>query len=325
MRRGNLPDRLAVALTIGTLAILFFTAAPAPASAQSESELAKQAQNPIANLSSLPIQMNITPNSGSDGGTSWVMNIQPVLPKNLGKWNLINRLILPVKDQPRLSSSVGRERGLGDFTYQAFFSPAAASETTWGIGPQVIVPTATDDVLGTEKWSIGPAFVVLKMTGRWVVGGVVSNVWSVAGDDNRDDVNFMLMQPFINYNFDKGWYLSGAPIMTANWEASSGQRWTIPPRRRIRPSVPLGQAGGQRQHPGVLQHRTPGLHRRLDLPRPAAVPVSQETEVGGFVRPSGRAYHGPARMARWNDRPGRPRRGPVRREPGRARLDRRRR
>lgn len=228
MQNRHIGRHAVAGLTIGTLALLFFTMAPPSAAAQSNSELAKQSQNPIANLSSLPIQMNITPNSGSDDGTLWVTNIQPVLPKNLGKWNLINRFILPVIDQPRQGASIPRERGLGDLTYQGFFSPAAASETTWGIGPQLVVPTGTDDLLGTEKWSLGPAFVMLKMPGQWVVGGVISNIWSFAGDDNRADVNFFLLQPFINYNFDKGWYLTTAPIITANWEADSNQRWTIP-------------------------------------------------------------------------------------------------
>ena len=66
------------------------------------------------------------------------------------------------------------------------------------------------------------------MPGQWVVGGLVSNVWSVAGDDERADVNFLLAQVFLNYNYPSGWYLTSAPIITANWEAESGEKWTIP-------------------------------------------------------------------------------------------------
>jgi len=90
--------------------------------------------------------------------------------------------------------------------------------------------TATDDRLGQGAWSIGPSAVFLKMTGAWVAGGVVSNVWSVSEESGRANVNQLLFQPFVNYNFpDKpGRYLTYSPIMTANWEANSGQKWTVP-------------------------------------------------------------------------------------------------
>ncbi len=66
------------------------------------------------------------------------------------------------------------------------------------------------------------------MPGSWVIGALASNVWSVAGDDDRADVNSFLGQYFINYNYPSGWYLTSAPIITANWEADSGEKWTVP-------------------------------------------------------------------------------------------------
>ncbi len=36
------------------------------------------------------------------------------------------------------------------------------------------------------------------------------------------------MAPIVNYNLDGGWYLVSAPIMTANWNADSSDRWTVP-------------------------------------------------------------------------------------------------
>jgi hypothetical protein len=109
-----------------------------------------------------------------------------------------------------------------------FFSPKEPGKIIWGVGPALVFPTATDDVLGADKFSVGPSVVVLTMPGQWVIGGLVSNVWSVAGNDDRDDVNFFLGQYFINYNYPSGWYLTSAPIMTADWEADSGERWTVP-------------------------------------------------------------------------------------------------
>lgn len=158
--------------------------------------------------------------------TQNVVNIQPVYPLTLGSVNMINRLIVPMLWQP--VGGGGTEFGLGDFQYTAFFSPAEAGKVMWGAGPAFMFPTATDDMLGTGKWCAGPAAVVLTMPGRWVFGALVNNLWSFAGESDRPDVNSMLVQPFINYNFNKGWYFSMSPIITANWKADSDQRWTVP-------------------------------------------------------------------------------------------------
>jgi hypothetical protein len=158
--------------------------------------------------------------------TQHVVNIQPVYPISLGNLNLINRLIMPVLYQP-IGKDDG-EFGLGDFQYTMFFSPAKAGKVIWGVGPAISIPTATDDALGTGKWSAGPSVVALTMPGRWVLGALASNTWSFAGDSSRPDVNSMLFQPFINYNFNKGWYFSSSPVITSNWEADSDNRWTVP-------------------------------------------------------------------------------------------------
>jgi hypothetical protein len=159
--------------------------------------------------------------------TQNILNIQPVWPIGISKnWNLITRTILPVISQPAPGSD--RTFGLGDLNFTGFFSPKKPGKVIWGVGPAIIFPTATDDVLGTDKWSIGPSVVVLTMPGSWVIGALASNVWSVAGDDNRADVNSFLAQYFINYNYPSGWYLTSAPIITANWEADSGEKWTVP-------------------------------------------------------------------------------------------------
>jgi hypothetical protein len=51
---------------------------------------------------------------------------------------------------------------------------------------------------------------------------------SVAGPDSRKDVNQLLLQPFVNYNLAGGWYVVSAPIVTADWTATSSNRWTVP-------------------------------------------------------------------------------------------------
>jgi hypothetical protein len=192
-----------------------------------DGELAKSAQNPVGNLISLPFPNNMNFDVGAADRTQNILNIQPVIPIGLSKeWNLITRTILPVISQP--APGTDRTSGLGDLNITGFFSPKEPGKIIWGVGPALVFPTATDDVLGADKFSVGPSVVVLTMPGQWVIGGLVSNVWSVAGNDDREDVNFFLGQYFINYNYPSGWYLTSAPIMTADWEADSGERWTVP-------------------------------------------------------------------------------------------------
>ena len=166
------------------------------------------------------------------------------------EWNLIIRWIIPIIWQPAPGTQnlevFGIEEntpaflaaqsavkqvgvfGFGDMQPTFFLSPAKPGKLIWGVGPYFILPTATSDVLGQGKLSIGPSIVALAQPGHWTIGGLINNVWSVAGSGGRADVNQMLFQYFINYNLKKGWYLSSSPVLTANWKASSGNQWVVP-------------------------------------------------------------------------------------------------
>jgi len=118
--------------------------------------------------------------------------------------------------------------GLGDINYSLFVSPAVPKGAIWGIGPSITMPSASDDELGSEKWSTGPTGVVLFQPKWGTIGGLVRHLWSFAGDSDRDDVNQTLFEPFVNYNLSEGWYLIADIVITANWEASSSNTWTVP-------------------------------------------------------------------------------------------------
>lgn len=200
-----------------------------PGSAQeSEAKLAKAAQNPVAAMISLPFQNNTNFGFGLFDRTQNVLNIQPVIPFSGKKWNVIVRTIAPLVSQPDFASPSGGTFGLGDINPTFFLSPAKPGKVIWGIGPTFLLPTATDKRLGTGKWAAGPSVVLLAMPGKWVVGVLASNVWSFAGKSDRNDVNQTVIQYFINYNMANGWYLASAPIITANWKAGAGNRWTVP-------------------------------------------------------------------------------------------------
>jgi hypothetical protein len=183
----------------------------------------------MADLISIPIQNNTNYKYGPLEKTQNITNIQPVIPFSLNEdWNLITRTIMPLINQPEFVPGQGSKFGLGDINLSLFVGPKEPGEVIWGCGPVFMLPTATDDRLGSKKWGAGPAAVALTMQGPWVFGALAQNIWSFAGDSDRADVNQMLIQYFINYNLPHGWYLTSAPIITANWEADSDDRWTIP-------------------------------------------------------------------------------------------------
>jgi predicted small secreted protein len=199
---------------------------PNPAGAKLSAEaLNKKSQNPIASLISLPLQNNTNFNAGPDDKTTNVLNVQPVLPLALSEdWNLITRLVLPVVYVPKdVVPGANEAFGLGDSLLSGFFSPQSSGDFTWGAGPVLLLPTKTDDALGAGEWGLGPTAVAVWTPGKWVVGGLVNNIWSVEGN-----VNQMILNPFINYNLPNSWALQTLPIITANWKADSGNQWTVP-------------------------------------------------------------------------------------------------
>ena len=191
--------------------------------------LAKAAQNPVADMISFPLQNNTNFGIGRYSRDQDVLNLQPVIPLHLTKkWNLITRTILPIIWQPDASQPDQGWYGLGDLNPSLFFSPAKPGKLIWGVGPALVFPTATADQLGQGKVSAGPGVVVLTTPGHWVIGALANNVWSFAGSGSRPPVNQFLLQYFINYNMKKGWYVTTAPIITANWRASNGNALTLP-------------------------------------------------------------------------------------------------
>ncbi|MEM7146397.1 MAG: neuromedin U [Verrucomicrobiota bacterium] len=215
-------------------------------------DLAKASQNPVSSLISVPLENNFFFGIGPSDSMAYAMIAKPVIPMQLGDINLVNRFIFPVlytegQDTEDVANVLGvteeavqigftsgggpdfgSKWGVGDLTYQGFFTAAEPKDVIVGIGPALTFPTHSDDRFGSDKWSAGPAVVVLTMPGNWVVGCLLQHSWSYAGPDDAADVNKSTFQYFLNYNFEDGWYASMSPVITKNWEGTNGNRWTVP-------------------------------------------------------------------------------------------------
>ena len=186
---------------------------------------------PGRHLISLPFQNNTNLNFGPEKGTQNVLNIQPVIPISVNDdWNVITRTIVPVIWNPSLGPGDSATDGIGDTVFTAFLSPAKPGKWIWGAGPVVQLPTNTNAELGNNNWGLGPSAVVLHLDhgSPWVYGVLVNNIWSLSSSQHGGSYNNGLIQPFVNYNFKEGFYLTSAPIATVNWKADSGNKWTVP-------------------------------------------------------------------------------------------------
>jgi len=203
-----------------------FALAAAPVAAENGADdLQAAVQNPVSSLISVPFKFTF--DNGAPNGKANVLSINPVIPVTVGDWNLINRFLIPLYDAPGGIAGLpgnpgigdpttpGRTTGLGDINYTLFVSPTQpVNGWILGLGPSITAPTATDDRLGSGKWSGGLSAIALNQPGWGTYGGLVRHLWSFAGSSSRSKVNQSLIEPFINYNLNDGWYLISDMVIT---------------------------------------------------------------------------------------------------------------
>lgn len=211
------------------MVIGFGLSAHTAAQAASDAGLAQELTNPIANLVTIPIQMNYDNNIGlNDKGSKIITNIQPVIPVDVNEdWTLITRTIVPIISQDKIFPDGSSQFGLGDINEQLFFSPKKPTSggITWGVGAALLLPAATNSRLGSKKWGAGPSVVAITMRGPWTVGAIANHVWSFAGDKDRIDISNTFMQPFMAYTWPNAWTVSAQTETTYNWKL---EEWAIP-------------------------------------------------------------------------------------------------
>jgi hypothetical protein len=219
-------------------------------SKDNEAELAKKLQNPIAAIINVPFQNNFDFGAGPKGdGFQYKVNIQPVIPFSISEnWNLITRTIVPVVYQEKIIPEIhngkvdynASQSGLSDTTMSFWFSPKQPTKDwIWGVGPVLYLPTATDDLLGAQKWGAGPTAIALRQEHGWTYGALVNQIWSYTGDSDRDDVNSTFLQPFLVYTFKTHTSVAVNTESTYDWEHT---QWTVPIHFIVKQLVKIGGA-----------------------------------------------------------------------------------
>ncbi len=194
---------------------------------ESQADIAKKLNNPIADLISVPFQFNYDQDLGpTKEGERTYLNVQPVIPVHLNAdWNVISRTIVPLinlQDVPPGNDT----SGVGDVLQSLFFSPRALADGwTWGVGPALSLRTATDDLLGAEKWSAGPTAVALKQENGWTYGMLTNHLWSYAGNGEDTDVDATYLQPFFGYTTAMYTSYFINTESTYDWQAND---WSVP-------------------------------------------------------------------------------------------------
>ena len=191
-------------------------------------EVAKKLQNPVASLISVPFQNNFQYGLGPDNkGSQYILRFQPVIPVSLNTdWNMIFRPILPFITQ---HNAIGytSQTGLSDLELEVFFSPkeASAGNIFWGVGPILLFPTATDNILGYQKWGVGPSAVVLTQKGPWTIGMLANHLFSYTGNSDRKNISVSYVQPFVAHSNKIGTSINFSSETSYDWK---GAQWSVP-------------------------------------------------------------------------------------------------
>jgi hypothetical protein len=204
-----------------------------PASLAQETEPASQSEP--SRFFALPLEIDT--DSGAANGDATILRIAPLYGLgSIGALKVVHIDLVTIADAP--GGVPGRpgnpnpepgERvfGISDLVHASFFTLKTSGKASWGFGGMLSIPIASDDKLGSGKWSLGPSFRFTYKSGKWNLGAFGGQIWSFAGDDERNDVSQLIVRGAVRRQMSNSWYFVSSPIITANWNAT-GQKWLVP-------------------------------------------------------------------------------------------------
>jgi hypothetical protein len=210
--------------------VFLLLAGPALRAQQTTDDLRKLARNPVGDAIKVPIVESVSFDAGPFDRTSHSLQILPVIPFQIARnWLLIPRIATtPVAYLPDVTRAGSGTTGIGDTVATFFITPAHTGRLIWGVGPSLLIPTATDPNLGAGKWDLGPSFAVLAQPEWGSALVVVQNIWSLPVNSRRSSAHQMQIETSLSYNLPHDWYVVTAPTINADWTQSGGDRWLIP-------------------------------------------------------------------------------------------------
>lgn len=189
-----------------------------------------------SNVFVLPLELDS--DHGAANGDALIFRALPLYSFSLNPaWRLVNLDLVTLADAPGgVAGRPGNPEplpgdavfGLGDIIHASLLTPENQTDYIWGAGLMLGIPTATDGRLGSGKWSIGPAVRITYRTGPWSLSAIAGNRWSFAGDEDRTEVNQLMVRGLVRRQLANDWFFVSAPIITSNWNAESGERWLLP-------------------------------------------------------------------------------------------------
>lgn len=174
---------------------------------------------------------------GAPNGNALQLRFMPLWQSHLKEnWSLVHLDLITLADAPPLPGNpVNPEpvpgktaTGLSDLIHMTLYTPKPAGKFVWGVGGVLSIPTATDNALGSGKWAAGPAARIAYRGDSWTLGAIAGQRWSFAGDSDRADISSLMIRGAIRRNLGSGWFFVSAPLINANWNAASGNRWLVP-------------------------------------------------------------------------------------------------
>lgn len=218
-------------------------------SPNSDEQLAKKLSNPIADLISVPFQLNYDEGFGPNDAGRWTLNVQPVIPISISEsWNVIVRTILPFIYQDSLAPGLSSDSGMGNTTQSFFFSPKEpVGGWLLGAGPVIYWPTSTNSDIQPSQWGLGATFVALQQKDGWTYGMLANHIWGLTDNPGRPEINSTFLQPFVSYTWPTATSLTFNTESTYDW---NNDQWTVPLNLMVAQMLRIGGQPVQLQFGG---------------------------------------------------------------------------